>query len=96
MERAELPEQDPVVAGAIGPSAEPEAPPGPSVTAPPLARIATRPSPKQLRDIELNEAAREMAALLDRYDATFAVEQVMALGPHGGPVYRYVVNIVSR
>jgi len=55
-----------------------------------------RPSPKQLRQLELDTATRELLALLEKYDAQLLTEMVMGVGENGGPRYRFVVTVVPR
>lgn len=48
------------------------------------------------RSNELSQALAEVTNILDRADATFAVQQTMMLADDGSPRYSFIVKLVSR
>lgn len=82
-------------------SAEEKAPPATTPAASATAPVAiVKLAGRALREFErsqtIAECSTRMNALLDEYDCGFNVTQIMTLGPNGGPLYRYQVDVVSR
>lgn len=59
-------------------------------------QVATKLTREQQRAIDVAECGAKIDALMTEYGVAFVVVQKMHLGPNGGPVYSYDVNIASK
>jgi len=59
-------------------------------------RVPPTPTRAQARALELEQCGRELAAVLEKYDATLRVTRQETIGPHGAPVISYIIDPASR